>query len=262
MPAVTYANRIDNPGFNKTEAERTFSFKEASAWPLPNTTYKALHLNAAKELAGTVDSDTHTFSYEGLTGESIQFETLPFEQEMEITGHPVFNCTVGIEKDDKGRTPKDMDLFVTLRHIDGDAKKVFYTGETKRKTEISTVRNGLTFLSGTSGDPVPLTKGWLRVSLRKLSSDSKSFLPRRNYLSTDVESVKVVERYNVVVELWPTNITVSKGGKLILEVGPKDQQGCGIFTHNHPEDRSEDRFGGTNLIDVGNSSSTLVLPFV
>lgn len=119
------------------------------------------------------------------------------------------------------------------------------------------------FLSaGTAGDPVPLTKGWLRVSLRKLSSDSKPFLPRRNYLSTEVEPVKEGERYSVSIELWPTNVTVSKGGKLVLEIGPKDQQGCGIFTHNHPEDRSEEKLAGINVLEVGGSASTLVLPFV
>jgi hypothetical protein len=98
--------------------------------------------------------------------------------------------------------------------------------------------------------------------LRKLGKNSEPHLPRRDYLSTDVQPVKEGEKYQVAVELWPTNVTVAKGGKLVLEVGPKDQQGCGIFTHNHPEDRSAEKFAGLNVISVGGSASTLVLPFV
>lgn len=116
--------------------------------------------------------------------------------------------------------------------------------------------------TGTAGDPVPLTKGWLRTSLRKLSKNRLPWLPRRDYLSTDVEPVKEGEKYEVVVELWPTNVTVGKGGKLILEVGPKDQQGCGIFVHNHQDDRSFDKFGGLNVLSVGGKDGTLILPIV
>ena len=116
--------------------------------------------------------------------------------------------------------------------------------------------------SGTAGDPVPLTKGWLRVSLRKTNEQSTDYLPRRNYISSEVEAVEEGETYDVVVELWPTNVTVAKGARIVLEVGPKDQQGCGIFTHNHPTDRNADRFGGINFIRVGGDSSSLVLPIV
>lgn len=129
VPAVIYANRIGNPGFNKTSAERTFPFKAASSWPLSNTTYKPFHLNASKELTEREDSEVHSLRYKGLSGDSITFETLPFEDEAEITGHPVLNCTVGVEKDEKGRVPKDLDIFVTLRHFDSDGREVFYTGE-------------------------------------------------------------------------------------------------------------------------------------
>jgi hypothetical protein len=107
-----------------------------------------------------------------------------------------------------------------------------------------------------------VTKGWLRVSLRKLASNSLPHLPRRDYLSTDVQTVEEGQRYQVAIELWPMQVTVSKGAKLVLEFGPKDQQGAGMFMHNHPEDRNEEKHGGLNVLSVGGSASALILPVV
>jgi hypothetical protein len=85
---------------------------------------------------------------------------------------------------------------------------------------------------------VPVTKGWLRVSLRKVDSyDPKTKIPIRTYLSTDVQTVEGGTVYPVDIEIWPTNVVVKKGGKLCFEVAAADTQGSGIFQHNHPEDR-------------------------
>ena len=96
------------------------------------------------------------------------------------------------------------------------------------------------FYTGTTGDPVPLTKGWLRLSLRKVDkvhAKHREWLPHREYRCIDVREVKPATVYEVDVEVWPTNVVVEKGGKLVLEVSSGDTQGCGIFGHNHPEDR-------------------------
>ena len=98
--------------------------------------------------------------------------------------------------------------------------------------------------------------------MRKLSSASLPYLPRRDYLSTDVQSVRKGEAYQVAIELWPTNVTIAKGGKLVLEVGPKDQQGCGIFVHNDLTDRDPNKMAGLNVLTVGGEKSSLMLPFV
>jgi X-Pro dipeptidyl-peptidase C-terminal non-catalytic domain len=83
-----------------------------------------------------------------------------------------------------------------------------------------------------------VTKGWLRVSLRKVdSTDPVTHQPIRNYLSSDVQVVEAGKVYPVDVEIWPTNVVVEKGGKLAFEIAPADTQGSGIFLHNHPEDR-------------------------
>lgn len=94
------------------------------------------------------------------------------------------------------------------------------------------------FYTGTAGDPVPVVKGWLRVSLRKVDSyDPITHIPVRTYLSTDVQPVRTGEVYPVDVEIWPTNVIIEKGARLKFEVAAADTQGSGIFLHNHPEDR-------------------------
>lgn len=242
VPAITYCNRKGNPGFNKTSAERTYGFKQASAWPLPNTSYETLHLSPKGLLEAQDQTVEEQVRWSGLTGESVRFSTQPFAEEREVTGHPVLHVTLSVAGDQEANIPSDLDLFVTLRHIDPQGQEVMYTG--------------------TAGDPVPLTKGWLRLSMRKLAGDSLPYLPKRNYLSSEVQPLKAGERYSATVELWPTNVTVEKDGKLVLEVGPKDQQGCGIFVHNHPEDRPKDVFAGVNVLHTGPGLSDLVLPFV
>lgn len=241
-PAVSYINRIGNPGFNSTDAERTFSTKTAQVWPLKGTQYIDYHLSADRKLLADHPIASGELSYEALTGDSIRFETSLFEKQTEFTGHVVLHLPISC-RGNPANTPSDIDVFTTLRHIDPDGQEVFYTG--------------------TAGDPVPLTKGWQRVSLRKESDDTLSWLPRRNYRSTDVKLVETDTIYQVRIELWATNVVVSKGGKLILEVGPKDQQGCGIFKHDHEQDRSFSTFTGLNVIHLGEQhSAKLVLPYI
>lgn len=149
-----------------------------------------------------------------------------------------------------GRTseeqPKDLDVFVTLRHFGPDGKEIFYTG--------------------TAGDPVPLVKGFLRASLRRVDEQSplnRPYLPYRGYTSKDVSYLEQGKPYDLLVEIWPTGVVVEKGGRIVFEVSPKDTQGTGIFTHAHPEDRSKATFGGDNVLHFGPSHDNwLQLPII
>ncbi|KAF4466332.1 hypothetical protein FALBO_6810 [Fusarium albosuccineum] len=219
VPPVSLVLRKGNVGFNDTEKEKVYPRRDETEWPIARTQYTKLFLTP----------DLGTLS----NPEVLQFSTAAFETETEITGHIVAHLNVSVTPDPAGPAPSDIDLFVTLRHVDPSGQ-VFYTG--------------------TAGDPVPVTKGWLRVSLRQVDQQHfkhREWFPHRNYTSKDVLPVIQGEIYAVDVEVWPTNVVVDKGGRLVFEVSSGDTQGSGIFLHDDPVDRSPEKFQGFNHIHFG-----------
>ncbi|KAK1539847.1 X-Pro dipeptidyl-peptidase C-terminal non-catalytic domain-containing protein [Colletotrichum costaricense] len=224
VPPVTLTLRKGNVGFNDAEKEKAYPKREEAAWPIPRTDYTNFYLTPDLGLTTNGSGqDSKTVSYKALGSlenpQVVSFTSAPFEQETEITGHVTAHLNVSVTPDNS-ENETDIDLFVTLRHIDPSGQEVFYTG--------------------TAGDPVPLVKGWLRVSNRKVHHESpkhKSWLPHREYLSTDVLPVKAGEVYGVDIEVWPTNVVVDKGGKIVFEVSSGDTQGSGIFQHCSEVDR-------------------------
>lgn len=219
---VTLTLRKGNVGFNDAEKEKAYPKREEKAWPLPNTKYTKYYLTSGRALTttrppGKVLEELTYDALATLDNQSlIQFTTEPFDKETEITGHPVAHVCVSAT----GPLNTDIDIFVTIRHLDASGEEIFYTG--------------------TAGDPVPLCKGWLRTSLRKVHDahpNHKPWLPHREYLSTDVQPVETGEVYEVDVEIWPTNVIVDKGNKLVFEISSGDTQGSGVFQHNSEIDR-------------------------
>lgn len=225
VPAVELCLRRGDVGYNNPEGERTFARRQENEWPLARTKYVNYYVNMDKTLTSEQKADTGTLSYQALgtidAQQRIQFTTLAFESATEITGHIVAHLCLSLESiDPTNMTGNDIDVFVTLRHISSLGNEIFYTGS--------------------SGDNVPLTKGWLRLSLRKINDAHprhRSYLPYREYRSTDVEMLKDGEIYPVDIELWPTNVVVEKGSRLIFEVSSGDTLGCGLFQHSSPADR-------------------------
>ncbi|KAK5721941.1 hypothetical protein LTR15_006535 [Elasticomyces elasticus] len=237
VPAVDMILRKGNPGFNKAEAEvATFPRRTENEWPIARTQYTKFYLTAENEIRTEMPGPSDTvLSYEALgkgdDPQLVQFTTPPVETETEITGHIVAHLNVSCAGVSGAKSPSDIDLFVTLRHFDPEGQEIFYTG--------------------TMGDPIPVVKGWLRVSLRRISEDHplhKEYLPFREYRQADVQKLMPGVIYPVDVELWPTNVVVGKGSKLMFEVSSGDTQGTGHFSHNHPDDRSDEIFAGTNSI--------------
>jgi len=224
VPMVDMVLRKGDVGFDNAEAEKAFPRRTENEWPIARTQWTNYYLTPKQELVTTQPTESAKLKYRALgtldKPSLIQFTTSAFEKETEVTGNIVAHLNVSATPDPSGTTPKDIDLFVTLRHISPAGTEVFYTG--------------------TAGDPIPLCKGWLRVSLRKVNKEHhkhREYLPWRDYLSTDVQPVIPGEVYGVDIEVWPTNVVVEKGGKLVFEVASGDTQGSGIFQHNDPVDR-------------------------
>ena len=240
-PRVELILRKGNVGFNNPAAEKTYPRRFEEDWPIPRTVYTKYCLMPDKSLteAPTAIQRATTVTYEASgtldNQRFVWFKSAPFEQEVEITGHIVAHLNVSATAiDESSPPPSELDLFLTIRHLDADGQEVFYTGAV--------------------GDPVPVSKGWLRVSLRKVSEkDSRNTFwhPHRDYLSINVEPIAPCEIYGVDLEIWPTSLVMSPGDVLVFEIASGDTQGAGIFEHNSPTDRPYEKFHGLNHIHFG-----------
>jgi predicted acyl esterase len=250
LPRVDMVIRKGELGFNSPEKEQAFPRRTEDSWPISRTQYTNYYLSPQQGLSIQPSDMDHVkkLSYEALgtieKPKLLSFSTLPMESEVEITGHIVAHLNVSVTPFIGKSLPSDIDVFLTLRHVSPSGKEVYYTG--------------------TAGDPIPLCKGWLRVSMRKVNDSHprhRSYLPYRDYFSSDVQPVLPGEVYPVDVEMWPTNVVMEKGAKLVFEVASGDTQGSGIFTHLG--DRTEERFGGLNHLHFGpGAANYVVLPII
>jgi hypothetical protein len=61
--------------------------------------------------------------------------------ELEITGHIIAHLTVSMSPKDGGPLPKDLDIFVTLRHLNPAGK------ESESRLDLVTINIGLKYLT-------------------------------------------------------------------------------------------------------------------
>ena len=222
-PPVDLVLRKGNVGYNNPEVERHFKRRFEYEWPLDRTQYTKFYLTPDKQLtleAPSVHYDRSSYLALGNINspQFVQFASHPLPAEAEVTGYIVAHLNVSVTALPGGTVPTDIDLFLTLRHFSSDGTEVYYTGIT--------------------GEPVPLSKGWQRLSLRKVNKEHplhREWLPYRDYFSTDVLPVVVGEIYPVDVEVWATNVIAEKGDRIIFEVASGDTQGSGLFGHDTPE---------------------------
>lgn len=160
----------------------------------------------------------------------VSFETGPLEEDLEVTGPVVLVLWVG-------SSTRDMDVFATIRNIDAQGKDVMEQGQ--------------------QGQPVPVAKGYLRASHRKL--DPRASLPYRPFhLHKEREWLKRGEVVRLEVEIWPTCMVFAKGHRIRLDVQPRDGIGAAPYTHY-----SADYNTGTNHIFTGGArASYLLLPVI
>lgn len=254
-PRVGLVLRKGDVGYNNPEAEKSYPVRYESDWPIPCTKYVKYYLTLTNGLSRdepVSSGPSEILSYKALgtlnAPQSVQFSTERFEREVEFTGHFVAHLNISATRHQDDNRPQanlmDLDLFLTIRHVSKRGNEILYTG--------------------TVGDSVPVTKGWLRTSLRKTNPrDPKHqpWHPHREYLSTDSEMLTPGQVYEVDVEIWPSNVLVEEGARLVFEVSSGDTQGAGLFEHNSAADRPEMIFGGMNHIHFGNERvNWLMLP--
>ncbi len=215
-------------------SKKPYAFRFENEWPLARTQWTKMYFSIEKErspdeshaegrLLPEQISTSRKISYSGSnpnkagigSGSSapgigrsgISFVTDPMVKDTEITGPLMANLWVS-------STAEDMDVMVTLRNIDPEGKEVFELGQ--------------------QGQPVVLTKGWLRASHRKL--DPKKSLPYRPYHAHNerlwLEPDVPVE---CQIEIISTCIVLKKGHQLRVDIHAQDSAGSGNFTHFHAD---------------------------
>jgi len=219
-------------------SKKPYAFRFENEWPLARTQWTKMYFSIEKDrspdeahaegrLVAEQVSTTRQISYSGSnpnkagvgSGSSapgigrsgISFVTDPMAHDTEITGPLMANLWVS-------STAEDMDVMVTLRNIDPDGKEVFELGQ--------------------QGQPVVLTKGWLRASHRKL--DPQKSLPYRPYHAHNerlwLEPDIPVE---CQIEIISTCIVLKKGHQLRVDIHAQDSAGSGNFTHFHADYNEE-----------------------
>ena len=239
-------------------SKKPYAFRFENEWPLARTQWTKMYFSIEKDRApeeshteGRLVSEkiatTRKISYAGSnpnkagigSGSSapgigrsgISFVTDPMEKDTEITGPLMANVWVS-------STAEDMDVMVTLRNIDPAGNEVFELGQ--------------------QGQPVVLTKGWLRASHRKL--DAAKSLPYRPY---HAHNERLWLEPNVPVEcqieIISTCIVLKKGHQLRVDIHAQDSAGSGNFTHFHADYNEE----ATHTFHAGGAmNSYILLPII
>jgi predicted acyl esterase len=229
-----------------------FVLRAEHEWPLGRTQWTKLYLDpAGLALSPKPVEPAGKVAYEGL-GDGVTFWLPPLEREMEITGPLAAKLFVS-------SSTKDADLFLIVRVFDPQGKEVTFMGSTDPNT--------------------PIANGWLRASHRRL--DPQRSQPYRPYHPHDrVEPLTPGEVYECDVEIVPSCIVVPAGWRVALTVRGKDYEyngelsefgkkfhyatrGTGGMTHDDPDNRPKDVFGGTVTLHAGGGRDAyLLLPII
>ena len=217
-----------------------------SAWPLPDTRYQKMYLDAAERtmrpIAPTTASAASYVSTAPNTPDGRAIFRCTFDADTEITGHMKLKLWVSAEAAD------DMDLFVGIRKYDRRGQEVHFP-------DFNHVENGLA------------ARGWLRVSHRELdprrSTDFQPWLKHERALKLEPGEIVSVE-----IEIWPSSTFFRAGETLQLEI----QGGSFTYTRSNPlplrhgricTDHHETINSGRHRIHAGGiHDSFLLLPTV
>jgi predicted acyl esterase len=229
-----------------------FVLRMEKEWPLARTQWTKFYLDpASMALSPKPVAKEGKVEYEAL-GKGLTFSMAPLEKETEITGPLAAKLFIS-------SSTKDADLFLIVRVFDPSGKELTFMGSTDPNT--------------------PIANGWLRVSHRRL--DPTRTKPYRPYHPHDrVEPLTPGEVYECDVEILPTCIVLPAGWRVMLTVRGKDYEyegelsefakkfhygtrGTGGMTHNDPDNRPKDIFGGKVTLHAGGRrESYLLVPII
>jgi predicted acyl esterase len=229
-----------------------FVLRHEREWPLARTQWTKFYLDPANQaLSAQPVAQASSVEYEA-RGKGVTFWMPPLANETEITGPMAARLFVS-------SSTQDADLFLIVRVFDPAGKELTFMGSTDPNT--------------------PIANGWLRASHRRL--DSKKSLPYRPYHPHDrVEPLTPGDIYECEVEIVTSCIVVPAGWRVALTVRGKDYEyegdlsefgkkfhygtrGTGGMTHNDPDDRPSDVFGGRVTLHAGGGrESYLLLPII
>ena len=256
-PPVKLLIRTGGGGMND------YKFRFENEWPLARTRWTRFYLKAdkkepASEAMGTEGSlfkraparqTAVTYSATGVSHAGVasasstmlaagamhrigvSFETEPMQADTEVTGPIKLVLWVSSNR-------KDMDIFATIRNIGPDGKDVWEVGQ--------------------QGQQVPVAKGWLRASHRKL--DPEMSLPYRPYHAHNERWwLKPGVPVECEIEIWPACMVFKKGHRIRLDIQPRDGVGSAPYLH-YPAAYNT---GGENTVHTGGRmASYLLLPII
>ncbi|KAJ4356862.1 uncharacterized protein N0V89_004899, partial [Didymosphaeria variabile] len=209
-------------------------YRSEKSWPPQDAVFTPLYLAPMGCLSFepyTSSTQDKAIEYAGLTGGSDLFQTDVLNADFEILGYPHLDLTVSTDA-------RDMDIFVYFYIIDPSGTKVEVRGNHDEPA-------------------VSLLRGWLRLSHRTLSKDSRLDRPMLEQLKP--APVEEDEWYNVKIPMPCTSILVPKGCRFAVALQATDEEEIiPPMRHNGP-DRSQELFRGTNRIRLGGK---IILPYV
>jgi len=228
-----------------------FVDRDEQEWPLARTQWARTYLDAGALSLQSQPPEIETqAAFDGLQGK-LNFSTSPFARDTEVTGP--LAATLHIST-----TAPDADLFLTVRAFAPDGKEHLIVGAVEFNA--------------------PLAQGWLRASHRKLDSQaSKPWQPVHAH--DEIQYLEPGKVYELQVEIWPMCFVFPKGYRLVLTVGSSDfehdlpgphpqlygksMRGSSVLLHDHPKDRTPERFGGQVTLHTGGQyPSFLLLPVI
>ncbi|MCP2091742.1 UNVERIFIED_ORG: putative acyl esterase [Paraburkholderia sediminicola] len=203
-------------------------------WPLTGTVWTHYHLDGVNlRLSTDGVAAEHSCAYES-QGDGLTFQTDPFNVETECTGPLMARVWLSSDTD-------DADVFITLRLLDADGDEVTFIG---------------------AHEVVPVARGWLRASQRKLD-DARSLPYRPFYCHDEIQKLVPGEPVPLDIEIWPTSIAIPTGYRLAVTVRGRDFEyaTAGRLLHTDPVDRAPDVFDTTCRLHTGGKfDSWLLLP--